>query len=171
MDQLRLKSLLRYEPDTGHFFWIETRGPAKAGNLAGSPCNKGYIVIGVGGRVYKAHRLAWLYMTGGWPLAQIDHINQQKGDNRWANLREATNQQNCCNRTRRNKHGYPGVSRGPYGGFLGRCQVAGERLQKGGFPTAQAAHEWVQQQRSRLHGPFAHRNISTAEKPPTARPL
>ena len=66
MDQQRLKQRLHYNPDTGIFTWRapEKRGHNPEGWIAGSHCGKGYLVIGVDKKVYKAHRLAWLYMTG-----------------------------------------------------------------------------------------------------------
>jgi len=154
MNQARLRELMDYNPETGDFTWKETRGPAKKGATAGSPCNKGYIVIGIEGKVYKAHRLAWLYMTGDWPTDQLDHRNRDKGDNRWANLREASNQENCLNRTRYNRTGYRGVAKTPYGRFVGACTYRGKRYQKGGFATAQEASKWAEQKRQELFGDF-----------------
>lgn len=155
MNQERLKRLLTYNPESGLFTWNESRGPAKRGAVAGSPCNKGYIVIGVDGKVYKAHRLAWLYMTGAWPSDQIDHRDEQKANNKWDNLREATNEQNCRNRSHYNKTGYKGVIPTPYGKFFARTTVRGKIYQKNGFGTPEEASEWVTAVRNELHGEFA----------------
>lgn len=95
----RLRELLHYDPETGQFVWrVSPSAKVAAGALAGGPNKAGYITIGIGGRRYKAHRLAWLYMTGEWPAEQIDHVNTVRDDNRWANLREATHIQNQRNR-------------------------------------------------------------------------
>jgi hypothetical protein len=51
----------------------------------------------IGGVNYKGHRLAWLYMTGCWPLDEVDHVNQEKSDDRWINLRAVTHKQNAQN--------------------------------------------------------------------------
>lgn len=61
---------------------------------------------------YKVHRIIWLYMTGEWPKAFIDHVNGDGLDNRWANLREATIAENAKNRrlNRNNTSGFKGVS-------------------------------------------------------------
>ena len=162
MDQQRLKQRLNYDPLTGVFTWRapEKRGQKPKGQIAGSPCNKGYLVIGIDKKVYKAHRLAWLYMTGSWPTAQIDHRNQVKNDNRWVNLRGATNQQNCCKRVKANKTGFRGVARQRNGKFTGKCDFAGKRRQKGGFDTPEAAAAWAENQRAKLHGEFARLQLS-----------
>jgi hypothetical protein len=71
----------------------------------------GYRHICIDGCTYKAHRLAYLYMTGEWPKDQIDHINMDKNDNRWGNLRAATRSQNMANTRARtdNISGFKGV--------------------------------------------------------------
>ena len=98
LTQKELKELLHYNPDTGVFTWLVNRGPNKAGNVADNTTKKGYTRFLVGGSNYQSHRLAWLYMTGEWPRKGIDHINGVKDDNRWVNLREATQRQNLYNR-------------------------------------------------------------------------
>lgn len=103
--QAELKALLTYDPLTGLFTWNRTSGKAIAGAVAGSVKASGYRTIGIAGRVYKAHRLAWLYMTGSWPSEEIDHCNTDTDDNRWENLREATRSQNNANRNTNNPLG------------------------------------------------------------------
>lgn len=98
-----LMAALDYDPDTGLF----TRG----GKLAGRLNSGGYRQIMVRGRRYVASRLAWLWMTGGWPENQVDHRDGDRDNNRWHNLRAATNAQNQQNRARNknNTHGVAGV--------------------------------------------------------------
>lgn len=95
-----LKQLFEYRPETGEFICLTQRAQrCRVGSVAGSiDRSTGYLRIRVGAHTYAAHRLAWLYMTGAWPAEQLDHINGEKADNRWENLREATHQQNCFNR-------------------------------------------------------------------------
>jgi len=107
-----LKESMHYYPDTGIFKWkINKQGNVKAGNIAGSLKADGYISIFFNGKAYKAHRLAWLYMTGSLPKHQIDHINHDRIDNRWINLREATTLDNNRNQSLRknNTSGFTGV--------------------------------------------------------------
>lgn len=103
----RLRQVLRYEPEVGTFTWLVTTKRRKAGDLAGSTNVSGYLTIRVDGVLYLAHRLAWLYMTGEWPEALIDHINRARSDNRWVNLRTATHKVNANNRV--NNAGNGGV--------------------------------------------------------------
>tara|TARA_R110002020_G_scaffold472357_1_gene700266 strand:- start:6 stop:494 length:489 start_codon:yes stop_codon:yes gene_type:complete len=109
--QARLKELVHYNPNTGVFTRLIPAGGVSAGDIVGSNCGEGYLKIMVDGGRYRAHRLAWLYMTGDWPKYQIDHINGVKNDNRIDNLRDVTNAVNQRNTSRRinNKSGVPGV--------------------------------------------------------------
>ena len=65
--------------------------------VLGAPNSEGYIRVGIAGKRYKAHRLAFLYMTGEWPNV-VDHINGDRTDNRWANLRDADHTVNAENK-------------------------------------------------------------------------
>lgn len=112
MDQSYVRQLLNYDPDTGIFTWrVKHSKKVVAGRVAGGFNVKGYIVIGIDGRCYYAHRLAWLYMTGNWPR-QVDHDDNVKHHNWWSNLRLATHQQNVLNAKRadNNTSGFKGVS-------------------------------------------------------------
>lgn len=128
--QTFLKECVHYDPIKGSFRWrrrplrhfVDGKYPATTicaswnkkfqGAFAGGRDFKGYINIKINGVLYKAHRLAWLYMTGKWPIAQIDHKDGDKKNNAWANLREATNGQNQMNLPvkRNNTSGVKGVS-------------------------------------------------------------
>jgi hypothetical protein len=113
LTQTELKNLLRYDPDTGEFWWIKSRIAARQHLPAGRSGPKGYRSISINRQPILLHRLAFLYMTGEWPTLFVDHINGVRDDNRWCNLREATkreNQQNLKKRTD-NTTGYTGVTR------------------------------------------------------------
>lgn len=108
-----IRELFDYDPATGIFLWRANKPKrlAKAGDAAGTLTERGYIRIRFAGRVYSAHRLAWLYVYGEWPPALIDHINHACDDNRIKNLRLASDYQNQGNRkiSRNNTSGYKGV--------------------------------------------------------------
>ena len=114
IDQNYLRSLLEYDPDTGHFFWRSSGKGRKLGQPAGAlnrTKGQGYVSIGIDKSKFRAHRLAFIYMTGDCP-DEIDHINGDRADNRWDNLRAVTRSQNNMNATRRgdNSSGQRGVS-------------------------------------------------------------
>lgn len=113
LTQARLKQLLYYDPETGIFTWkVRTSNRVRLGDVAGTPDKKGYIIIGVDGTHYKAHVLAWLYVTGSYPSNLLDHRNRIKFDNSFTNLREATKSENGFNRDTpvNNTSGVVGVS-------------------------------------------------------------
>ena len=79
LTQDQLKSLLTYDVDTGKFKSIDVRiGRKPLGGELGYKSADGYIRLGICGKYFPAHRLAWLYMTGKWPEKLIDHINNVK---------------------------------------------------------------------------------------------
>ena len=101
LTQELVRSLLRYEPETGRFFWLKTgvgRVRYEAGNFS-----RGYVRIGIHGKVYYAHRLAFLYMTGRMPDV-VDHKDGDPSNCRWDNLRESTHADNGKNTTHRGYH-------------------------------------------------------------------
>lgn len=109
MTQDELKECLHYNPETGVFTWINSRRKDKNGKVAGC-VDKGYIIIGINKKLYRAHRLAFLYMTGSIPR-EVDHINGKRGDNSWKNLRSVEPGENQRNLglSDRNKTGVTGV--------------------------------------------------------------
>ena len=93
-----LRKLLSYDPETGAFVWIAPRSrQLKPGQRAGCKGKNGYLSIRINDKLMYCHRLAWLYMTGEWPPSQVDHVNGDRSDNRWDNLRNASNDQNQMN--------------------------------------------------------------------------
>lgn len=93
---------LQYNPDNGLLKWkvrVQSHGGGRQpGDIAGTD-KDGYREVSLFGKRYRAHHLAWLIMTGEWPPrdVDIDHINRDRSDNRWANLRIATRGQNNMN--------------------------------------------------------------------------
>jgi hypothetical protein len=97
-----------------------------AGEQAFATLSYGYLVSQIMDMPFRAHRVAWAIMTGAWPSDQIDHINGNRSDNRWCNLREADDRENAVNKARqsRNKTGCTGVrwhnGRGYWEAFITR---------------------------------------------------
>lgn len=113
LTQKELKSLLWYHADSGVFRWRFSRAAhIKPWDKAGSPDNHGYMKIMINQRLFKTHRLAWLYVYGEMPTQQIDHIDGDRADNRIKNLRLVSNKQNQENVGPRsnNSTGFRGVS-------------------------------------------------------------
>lgn len=152
----RLRELLHYDPETGLFTWRVWRSrTATAGSIAGSADEDGYILICINRRKYRAHRLAWLYVHGEWPEHEIDHENVVPSDNRWLNLRPATQAQNQQNRLKaqsNNKCGLMGVSR--HGNrYRSRISIDFDTKYLGSFPTPEEANSAYLEAKAKLH-PF-----------------
>lgn len=93
-----LKSRLEYEPETGLFKYRHDFNVMKKGDIAGRPNTNGHIQISINNRRYMAHNLAWLYMTGKYPTDFIiDHEDRDYSNNKWVNLRKASNSENMGN--------------------------------------------------------------------------
>ena len=135
-------ALLSYDPETGALTWKVSRGTVKAGDVAGRGNGHGYRQIGVKGRSYLAHRLAFLLMTGKWPTLFVDHLNGQRDDNRWSNLREASNEINQQNITQAQKNSATGLlGVVPFRGrFKAQITANGQNRHLGTYDSAEVAH-------------------------------
>lgn len=110
--QERLKEVYNYDPESGLFTFKIKRGPMEVGSLAGTVNKGGYIQMSFDGKLYVAHRLAWLYMTGSWPDGWVDHRDTIRTNNRFDNLRVVTPTVSNRNRNmnKRNTSGTTGIS-------------------------------------------------------------
>lgn len=158
ISQAKLKTLLRYEQDTGSFFWLVSR-PAgvKPGDVAGHISKKdGYHVIKVMGRSYQAHRLAWFYVYGVWPC-EIDHKDRKRASNAIENLRLATKSQNGMNTKFRalNTSGYRGVCWNKSAGkWQAQAKISGVSHHLGVFDSAEDASKAYEHFCRLNHGEF-----------------
>lgn len=134
-----LRQKYRYDPDTGEIF-----GPS--GRAIGSVGVTGYVIVGLwleGRSVFvRAHRLAFALTEGRWPHL-IDHIDGDRSNNRWSNLRESTNRQNCF-RARpgctRNGNKWVAKVNGKRESF--HCFGDIVRIHNGEEPTRVGVHRW-----------------------------
>lgn len=165
-----LRGLLHYSPENGEFTWLErahdtfpdlqsakTWNTRYAGKIAGSCKPSGYVGIRLVGRVWYAHRLAWLYMTGEWPLADIDHKDRVRNNNRWENLRIASPSQNQYNRIDQvPSSGYRGVTFHKQSGrWRARIKANGRCHSLGYFDSAEAAGAAYAAAVPAFHGGYA----------------
>ena len=94
----RVRELFDYEEDTGYLLWkIRTARCRRISDLAGHEALNGYRHVPINGKMYLAHRLIWLHKTGEWPKNNVDHIDGDPRNNRWNNLRDVSQSQNCHN--------------------------------------------------------------------------
>ncbi|WP_343499664.1 HNH endonuclease [Achromobacter denitrificans] len=153
----RLKDLIRYDPDTGEFWWTTAPDvlPRMKGKRAGFfEASTGYWRINQGGVTYYAHRLAWLYVYGVMPAHDIDHLNGNRLDNRIANLRDVPRRINTQNRRRpsaRSGTGLLGVTAKPGGRFVAQLTYQGKNLYLGRFSTPEEAHATYLKAKRQLH--------------------
>lgn len=154
----RLRERLDYDAETGVFTWRLPPPFRRPGDIAGYLNKVGYWILHVDGARHLAHRLAWLYMTGEWPSAHIDHINRHTEDNRWANLREATRTENHanCKRYKNNRSGFKGVCYfRPKKKWFAQISINGKRPFLGYFNTPEEAHAAYVEAAQKYFGEFA----------------
>lgn len=154
LTQDRLKELFSYDDKTGLFTWLVSFGHAKAGRVAGAVGPHGYRYIGVDAGFYKAHQLAWLYVTGEYPRAEIDHIDGNRDNNSFSNLRQALRQENMQNKKiyASNKSGFAGVwFHKQTNKWAASIQVAGSRKHLGLFDSPEAASAAYVMAKAKLH--------------------
>lgn len=160
-DAETLRKLLRYEPDTGRLFWRPREPGTMSSNplfsdqkaadtwnkrFAGKPalCSKwasGYLRGTLLSKNCYAHRVIWKMVTGE-DAPNIDHINGDKCDNRFCNLRSVTKAENARNAKlySPNRSGCPGVKPAPKGGrWEARIKKDGVTYVLGTFGTKEQA--------------------------------
>lgn len=157
--QEELQALLHYDADTGVFTWKQTKGPrAVKGDVAGTDF-EGYVRIKINSEKYLAHRLAWLYVYGYFSEDMLDHINQNKSDNRICNLREASRSENLFNKgkTKANTSGVKGASWDKRNKvYLARLSVNNRKIYLGRFKTISEAEAVLTANRQKYHGEFTN---------------
>lgn len=162
IDAYRVRELLDYDPETGKLTWrLGGKGTGGKGSIAGYMwrSNRGgpYQLIKLDGKNFRAHRLAWIYVHGRWPAAEIDHIDGNGLNNKISNLREATRSENNHNRCvmSNNRSGLKGaIWDGCKKKWRAIITINGRRKFLGAFDTAAEAHAVYIAAAKEHHGDF-----------------
>lgn len=150
-----LRAILSYEADTGRFRWLTADGGVNIGTVAGNVNSTGYLVVGINGRKFRQHRLAWFYHYGVWPVGTIDHRDGNKLNNKIDNLRDvsqAINMQNQRKPSSRNTSGYLGVYWSKRcNGFMAAIGMGRKKKRRGPYSTAGRAYSSYIELKRRHH--------------------
>jgi HNH endonuclease/AP2 domain len=141
--QAEVRACVDYDPETGLFT------NRRKGNITGCLNAYGYVHVSIGKRVFRAHRLAFIWMTGECPEG-VDHIDGIRSNNAWKNLRAATQEQNLANM--RNIDGYRIT---PGGKFAARLSVKNHQVHLGTFDNPEDAHAAYVKAAKRIRGEFS----------------
>lgn len=149
----RLRTLLDYDPDTG---LLTRRTQACPQRPVGYSPKSGYWRVGVGGRQYYYSRVVWFWVTGDWPIDEIDHEDRDKSNHRWGNLRDLAHGQNMQNIQKAQCNSTTGI-RGVHPenrSFIAKIGFEGKVIRIGTFKTKEEAAIACANKKAALH-PFA----------------
>ena len=167
LTKTELHRILCYNPLSGNFMWrISPSNTISVGSIAGSiSCGRSgngllYRRIQIYGSGYPASHLAFLYIKGNWPSGEIDHVDGNSLNNRFLNLRQATQSQNLANRSvqKNNKLGIKGVYRTPRGRYRAQIGKDGKVIKLGHHNTSEAAARAYRKAAKKYFGEFAKWN-------------
>jgi hypothetical protein len=153
----RLRELLNYDPETGVFTRLVTVGgrlDQRSGSIAGNINRRGYARIGVDGKRFFSHRLAFLWVTGEWPIAEVDHVDGTTSNNAWTNLRDVSRTVNLQNQRRPridNESGLLGVHTLKNGKHRAVIKANGMQIYIGQFDKCEEAHAAYIDAKRRMH--------------------
>lgn len=160
-----LSTFLSYDPLTGVITRIgqnpinHRKTPEKyLGKPTGVIGKHGYIHIRIGAHSHKVHRLAFIFMGEELPEC-VDHIDMDRQNNAWENLRACNNSQNMSNRgaSTRSASGVKGVfQHKPSGRWRAQIMVMYKTVSLGYFDTCEAAAEAYRRAAVHYFGEFAH---------------
>ena len=149
-----LREIIDYSSQTGIFYWRKHRNKDKIGTRAGRLGPDGYRRISINGVAFTEQRLAWLYVTGEWPIFIIDHDNDDKADNRFENLKDTSWSGNNLKRKLhpRNTSGSTGVSQHKSGRWRASLYFNGRQVYHKLHSTKEEAALDYAEQRKKYHG-------------------
>jgi len=158
-----LRAIFEYDPQSGRLCWRwrDDKNAQWNGQFAGKSVEhvcptSGYVRVRIDGKSYVAHRVIFKWMTGRDPAEFLDHIDGNRTNNRWGNLREATifeNNRNVRTKRRGLKGAFFHKQSGRWVSAIGRD---GECRYLGCFPTERAAHAAYSAAAPVAHGAFAN---------------
>lgn len=145
-----------YDKNTGIFLkksWVGSRGRVSKEVVYGVDGVNRYVQIPVGGLMFFAHRLAFVYVNGVYPELQVDHIDGDGRNNRWSNLRLVTHKENAQHNVNGNSNNTSGLrgafrNRGKWKSCIG---VDGVEVALGVFETKEQAHQAYISAKNRMH--------------------
>ena len=154
---------LDYDPLTGLLLWRRRDDvlPRVNKRLAGKPAGcrdgqYGYLSVRLHDRLYQAHRLIWLHVTGEWPADVLDHVDGNPSNNAWSNLRPATRAENNRNRRTTRAGTLKGaVQDAKTGRWMAMIMLGRKNHYLGTFSTQEEAHAAYIEAATRLHEQFA----------------
>ena len=141
-----LMEFFHYDPESGKFHrthFINRLGEKYPKMVEIKAVNhSGYLVTTYKKRLVKVHLLAHLYMTGEYPSKYVDHIDGDRMNNKWANLRVVEKVDNQRNQGVRidNVSGRTGVYwYPPLGKWQAQIMCNGMKYHLGYFETVDEA--------------------------------
>lgn len=143
-----------YDPNTGVFTHAYYKsGRAVKDQVAGTVNNKGYRMLRCQDIMISASRAAWLIVTGDDPADYIvDHIDRNKQNNAFSNLRLATDNTNQWNRGARGWH----KKNNRYAACI---RHFGKLIHIGTFDTAEQAQQAYRAKALELRGEYAAKPV------------
>jgi hypothetical protein len=164
IDPAQIREYFLYDPLTGELRWRKLDPlvrNARVGDLAGCSVatEDGRVTVGFKKKLIRSHVIIWAYQTGKWPTCRIDHKNQNASDNRWSNLRLATQGQNTHNSAKpriNNTSGYRGIARTTNSNtWTARIKIDGKAIYLGNYPTKKKAHHAYREASKKIFGMFS----------------
>lgn len=167
----KVVAALIYESLSGHLIWkfrpeMSPSWNARfSGKRAGTTRCGDYVWVGLHGRRFPAHRIAWAIVTGSWPAGEVDHRNLIRSDNRWFNLRLSDHSQNCSNKPYQsnNKSGFKGVCFCRLTQkWMAQINYAGKHVYLGRANTPEGAYAMYVAAAQKHHGEFINLKSRTS---------
>ena len=155
----KLKELLRYDDVTGKLYWKSTTSNrVSAGDEAGYE-SQGYRRVTVLGKRVMAHKLVWFLVTDEWPDFELDHIDLDRSNNKFSNLRKASRSENFFNKTKyaTNTSGYKGVTKRK-NKWIAQIAANGKHHYLGIFDTVEEAAIAYAEGSKNFHGEYGRIN-------------